>query len=161
MSIDILEGFELSAARRPLNEDPVSRQHTSVRAYGVLIHEQRIALVRSSNPRHNPALWWLPGGGIKFGEAPEDTLIREFKEETGLEVASPFLLGVTSDVRNRDNGDQSHTVRILFTVQLAGGELRHEIHGTTDHAAWFDLADIDTLNVADYAREAIASAQLK
>ena len=139
----------------------MSRQHTSVRAYGVLIDGQRIALVRSSNPRHNPALWWLPGGGIKFGEAPEETLLREFKEETGLEVREPALLGVTSDVRNRDNGDQSHTVRILFTVQLAGGELRHEIHGTTDHAAWFNLAELHTLNVADYARDAIASAQLK
>ncbi|MFZ1063843.1 MAG: NUDIX domain-containing protein [Acidimicrobiales bacterium] len=139
----------------------MSRQHTSVRAYGVLIHDQRIALVRSSNQRHNPALWWLPGGGIKFGEAPEDTLVREFKEETGLEVREPALLGVTSDVRSRDNGDQSHTVRILFTVRLAGGELRHEIHGTTDHAAWFDLGELESLNVADYAREAIASAQLK
>ena len=139
----------------------MSRQHTSVRAYGVLIDEHRIALVRSSNPRHVPALWWLPGGGIKFGEAPEDTLVREFKEETGLSVQNPSLLGVTSDVRNRDNGDQSHTVRILFTVELAGGELRHEIHGTTDHAAWFDLSELATLNVADYAREAISSAQLK
>jgi ADP-ribose pyrophosphatase YjhB (NUDIX family) len=106
-------------------------------------------------------LWWLPGGGIKFGEAPEDTLLREFKEETGLAIRETALIGVTSDVRRRDNGDQSHTVRILFSVQLAGGELHHEIHGTTDHAAWFDLAELDTLNVADYAREAIASAQLK
>jgi 8-oxo-dGTP diphosphatase len=139
----------------------VSRQHTSVRAYGVLIHEHRIALVRSSNPRHQPPLWWLPGGGIKFGEAPEDTLLREFKEETGLQIHHPSLLGVTSDVRSRDNGDQSHTVRIIFSVELAGGELRHEIHGTTDHAAWFDLDNLGALNVADYAREAIASTQLK
>ena len=54
----------------------MSKQHTSVRSYGVLIHEGRVALVRSSNPHHVPPLWWLPGGGIDFGEAPEDTLIR-------------------------------------------------------------------------------------
>jgi ADP-ribose pyrophosphatase YjhB (NUDIX family) len=139
----------------------MSKQHTSVRAYGILIDHDRVALVRSSNPRHVPPLWWLPGGGIDFGEAPEDTLIREFREETGLDVANPQLMGVTSDVRRRDNGDKIHTVRIIFSVDLAGGELHHEVHGTTDHAAWFDLADLDTMNIADYARTAISSAQEK
>jgi ADP-ribose pyrophosphatase YjhB (NUDIX family) len=139
----------------------MSKQHTSVRSYGVLLEEGRVALVRSSNPRHDPPLWWLPGGGIDFGEAPEDTLVREFLEETGLVVRSPALLGVTSDVRHRDNGDRIHTVRIIFTIELAGGELKHEVHGTTDHAAWFDLDSLDSLNVAVYARAAIQSAASK
>jgi ADP-ribose pyrophosphatase YjhB (NUDIX family) len=139
----------------------MSKQHTSVRSYGILIDDDRVALVRSSNPRHVPSLWWLPGGGIDFGEAPEDTLIREFREETGLEVNNPRLIGVTSDVRRRDNGDKIHTVRIIFSVELAGGELHHEVHGTTDHAAWFDLSDLETMNIADYARAAITSAQGK
>jgi 8-oxo-dGTP diphosphatase len=139
----------------------MSKQHTSVRSYGVLIHDGRVALVRSSNPRHDPPLWWLPGGGIDFGEAPEDTLVREFHEETGLLVHSPTLLDVKSDVRHRDNGDKIHTVRILYRVQLAGGELRHEVHGTTDHAAWFDVSELDDLNVAPYALAAIAEVQEK
>ena len=139
----------------------MSKQHTSVRSYGVLVHEDQVALVRSSNPRHDPPLWWLPGGGIDFGEAPEDTLVREFFEETGLVVSGPQLLGVTSDVRQRDNGDKVHTVRILFTVELAGGELSHEVHGTTDHAAWFGLSALPTLNVAEYALDAIHSAVAK
>lgn len=136
----------------------MSKQHTSVRSYGILVHEDRVALVRSSNPRHDPPLWWLPGGGIDFGEAPEETLVREFEEETGLVVHHPALLTVTSDVRRRDNGDRIHTVRILYTVALQRGELRHEIHGTTDHAAWFALEELATLNVADYARAAIDAA---
>jgi len=139
----------------------MSKQHTSVRSYGILIDHDRVALVRSSNPRHVPPLWWLPGGGIDFGEAPEDTLIREFREETGLEVNNPKLIDVTSDVRRRDNGDKIHTVRIIFSVDLAGGELHHEVHGTTDHAAWFNLSDLETMNIADYARAAISSAQGK
>jgi 8-oxo-dGTP diphosphatase len=139
----------------------MSRQHSTVRAYGVLIHEGRVVLVRSSNPRHIPPLWWLPGGGIAFGESPEDTLSREFREETGLEVDGSQLLGVASDLRRRDNGDRIHTVRILYTVALAGGELSHEVHGTTDHAAWFPMEELATLNLADYARAAIQSAVAK
>ena len=41
----------------------MSKQHSSIRAYGILVHEGAVALVRSSNPNHNPPLWWLPGGG--------------------------------------------------------------------------------------------------
>jgi 8-oxo-dGTP diphosphatase len=141
----------------------MSKKRTSVRAYGVLIHEDRIALVRSSNPRHLPPLWWLPGGGIDFGESPEVTLVREFHEETGLIVAEPRLLGVSSDVRHRDNGDQIHTVRVTYTVRLVGdsSDLTHEVHGTTDHARWFELPELGELNLADYAREAIDTAQAK
>ena len=133
----------------------MSKQHSSVRAYGILIHDEAVALVRSSNPLHQPPLWWLPGGGIDFGESPEETLMREFKEETGLAVGAAELFTVTSDVRKRDNGDRIHTVRIIYTVDLVGGDLTHEVHGTTDHAAWYPLVDLTALNLAEYARAAI------
>ena len=133
----------------------MSKQHSSVRAYGILLHEGQVALVRSSNPQHQPPLWWLPGGGIDFGETTEETLVREFKEETGLGVDLPELLSVTSDVRKRDNGDRIHTVRIIYTVRWLSGELTHEVHGTTDHAAWYPSDRLDELNLAGYAREAI------
>ncbi len=139
----------------------MSKQHSSVRAYGVLLHEGRVALVRSSNPQHQPPLWWLPGGGIDFGESPEETLIREFREETGLSVERPELFSVTSDVRKRDNGDRIHTVRIIYTVRWASGDLTHEVHGTTDHAAWFPSDALDALNLAEYARVAIQGALAK
>ncbi len=139
----------------------MSKQHSSVRAYGILVRDDAVALVRSSNPQHVPPLWWLPGGGIDFGESPEETLTREFKEETGLDVAGATLFSVTSDVRKRDNGDRIHTVRIIYTVTWLSGELTHEVHGTTDHAAWYPLEQLEALNLADYARDAIQSAVRK
>ena len=101
------------------------------------------------------------GGGIDFGETPEETLAREFKEETGLLVGDAQLFSVTSDVRRRPNGDGIHTVRIIYRVELLGGELTHEVHGTTDHAAWYPVAALADLNLADYAREAIQGALRK
>lgn len=139
----------------------MSKRHSSIRAYGVLIDAGRIVLVRSSNPRHDPPLWWLPGGGIDFGESPETTLLREFREETGLVVRQPELLVVTSDVRRRDNGDQIHTVRVSYTVEQDGGELTHEVDGTTDRVGWFALDDLGTMHLADYAHAAIGAAQAK
>ena len=132
-----------------------------MRSYGVLVDDGRVVLVRSSNPHHDPPLWWLPGGGIDFGEAPEEALIREFAEETGLIVNAPQLVGVTSDERRRDNGERLHTVRILYTVRLTGGSLRDEAAGTTDLARWFQLAEVDDVNLADYARRALELLQSK
>jgi ADP-ribose pyrophosphatase YjhB (NUDIX family) len=99
-------------------DESMSRQHTSVRAYGVLVRDESVLLVRSSSPQIVPPLWWLPGGGIDFGESPEETLLREFHEETGLAIKDPVLLDVASDIRRRPNGDRIHTVRVLYTVSL-------------------------------------------
>ncbi|HEV7958653.1 MAG TPA: NUDIX domain-containing protein [Acidimicrobiales bacterium] len=133
----------------------MSRQHTSVRAYGVLVRDESVLLVRSSSPQIVPPLWWLPGGGIDFGESPEDTLLREFHEETGLAIKDPILLDVASDIRRRPNGDRIHTVRVLYTVSQNGGELRDEALGTTDQVHWFKLDELSDVNVAEYAARAI------
>ncbi len=137
------------------------RERTSARSYGVLFNDDRVVLVRSSNPRHAPPLWWLPGGGVDFGESPEETVVREFLEETGLLVANPTLLGVTSDVRRRDNGERIHAVRILYAVEQSGGALRDEADGTTDRARWFARGELAELNMANYARDALTQVQAK
>lgn len=47
----------------------------------VLDNEKRFLLVREAN-----GLWELPGGGMDFGESPQDTIRREVMEEMGLLV---------------------------------------------------------------------------
>lgn len=129
---------------------------TSVRAYGVLILEGRVLLVRASSPAIDPPVWWLPGGGLNFAESPQEALAREFEEETGLLVAELELRDVLSDVRRRPNGDKVHSVRVIYRVQLAGGRLRDEQHGTTDRAQWFRVDSLDEVNLAIYTRHALS-----
>lgn len=135
----------------------MTRQYTTVRAYGVLVHEEKVVLVRASNPAISPPLWWLPGGGLDFAETPEEALRREFEEETGLLISEPELRDVVSDVRRRANGERIHTVRVIYTVRLAGGRLRNESEGTTDRAQWFALDELDDVNLAEYTRHALAT----
>ncbi|HEY7930881.1 MAG TPA: NUDIX domain-containing protein [Acidimicrobiales bacterium] len=139
----------------------MTRQLTTVRAYGILVHDERVVLVRASNPAIDPPLWWLPGGGIDFAESPEEALAREFVEETGLVVGEPQLCDVLSDVRRRPNGDKIHTVRVIYRVSLMGGQLRDEVEGTTDRAQWFSLRELDQLNLAQYTRHALSVALSK
>lgn len=134
---------------------------TTVRAYGVLTEDNRVLLVRASSPQINPPLWWLPGGGLEFGESPRDALVREFAEETGLVVAPSELVDVLSDVRRRPNGDRIHSVRVIYRVAHLGGQLRDELDGTTDRARWFDLAGLHHVNLAPYTRDALSLALSK
>ena len=63
----------------------------------------------------------LPGGIVEYGEKVEEALVREVKEETGLDVEPYRLVGVYSDP-NRD--PRGHFVSICFIAIPKGGELR-------------------------------------
>lgn len=56
---------------------------TGVRA--ILLNGEHIALVR---PRYSE-YWMLPGGGVNRGERPEEAILREIREETGIRVTDP------------------------------------------------------------------------
>lgn len=59
--------------------------HITVRVYGILIDSTHGLLVSDEFIRGN-YFTKLPGGGLEFGEGTRDCLVREFKEETGLDV---------------------------------------------------------------------------
>ena len=59
--------------------------HITVRVYGILIDPTHGLLVSDEFIRGN-YFTKLPGGGLEFGEGTRDCLVREFKEETGLDV---------------------------------------------------------------------------
>ncbi len=45
-----------------------------------------LVLKRSQDKNYYAGKWEIPGGKIEFGEEPEKTITREFKEETGLDI---------------------------------------------------------------------------
>jgi ADP-ribose pyrophosphatase YjhB (NUDIX family) len=59
--------------------------HITVRVYGILIDPIHGLLVSDEFIRGD-YFTKLPGGGLEFGEGTRDCLVREFKEETGLDV---------------------------------------------------------------------------
>ncbi|MEU4239390.1 NUDIX domain-containing protein [Actinoplanes sp. NPDC026619] len=114
-----------------------------VGAYGVCRDDSgRVLLARNSAASEFPGLWTLPGGGVEQGEHPDDAVIREFFEETGLSVRRAGLRAVTADVFRLPNGHLEHTDRILYDVTVVGGSLTAEVGGTTDQVAWVDPSTV-------------------
>jgi 8-oxo-dGTP diphosphatase len=117
-----------------------------VGAYGILRDDQgRVLLARNSDASEFPGLWTLPGGGVEQGEHPDDAVVREFEEETGLSIRLDGVRAVVSDVVRLPAGDLEHTDRIVYDVSRKGGKLRAETAGTTDLVAWAGPAELDSL----------------
>lgn len=130
-------------------------RRTRVAAYAVCLDPAgRILLCRISFPPRAVGLWTLPGGGLDFGEDPAEGVMRELAEETGLEGRIAALEGVSSRSFELDEAEGSgevHTVRILYRVEVTGGELRDEMEGTTDRCAWFTPQEARGLRLGDLA----------
>jgi mutator protein MutT len=82
----------------------------------------RILLVkRAIDPAKG--LWDLPGGFIDIGETAEESVIREAKEELGVEVNKIQYLYSGYD-RYEYKGLNYHTLGFVFTAQITSGEMK-------------------------------------
>jgi len=112
------------------------KKHTRIAAYGLLRDNDKILLCRlSSNVYIHAGHWTLPGGGIDFGEDPQEAVVREFYEETGLTVQVKRLVTVDS-LYDEFEDFHAHSIRIVYEVILVGGQLRFEHAGSTDKCEW-------------------------
>lgn len=132
-------------------QGPNVTQKLRVAAYAVCIRDGQILLARWVGP--DGRRWTLPGGGIDHGEDPCDAAVREVAEETGYTVVIDRLLGLDT-VRRRYQANTTdevdlHGLRVIYAARVVGGQLRHEVGGSTDQAAWVGLDDVAGLDRVD------------
>ena len=66
-----------------------------VAACALVDADGRVLIAQRPAGRAMAGLWEFPGGKIEAGERPEQTLIRELKEELGIVVTEPCLAPLT------------------------------------------------------------------
>ena len=117
-----------------------------VGAYAVVERDGAVLLARFIGT--DPPRWTLPGGGLDHGEDPRDGAVREVEEETGYRVDLRQLLTVEpfrALVDRPDGPVDQQAICVVYTAEVVGGELRDEVGGSTDTAAWIPLADVPAL----------------
>ena len=92
--------------------------------------------------------WGLPGGVPDEGEHPDETIVRETLEETGIEVVDPKPFGFGCDPRfetwTYPNGDQCHYYTLLYWSRTFRGEPRVADNESLS-VGWFAPRDMPDL----------------
>lgn len=114
---------------------------TELASSAILIRNGRMLLIRRKNP---PSLdmFAFPGGRAEPGESAEETALREFEEETGIQARDPLLFA-TYDLHSENPGRHFHLS--VFLVQ-ADAEAIAEARDDAADAGWFTPAEIRALN---------------
>lgn len=104
----------------PIDKDlSIYSNKVRVRVCGLLQEDNKLLLIKHKSIGSKGILWSPPGGGIEFGETAEESLEREFLEETNLEVeVTNFLF--TYEMMNKKH----HAIELFFEVKKLGGDLR-------------------------------------
>jgi mutator protein MutT len=94
---------------------------------------------------HEPGagLWSLPGGRIEPGETDAEALVREMREETGLEVQVGRLIGA---VRRPAQGGDVIDIKD-YAASVIGGTLTSG--DDADDARWVDVTELNSLAITD------------
>ena len=96
--------------------------------------EGRVLLTRRPDDRHMGGLWEFPGGKVDAGEAPADALVRELREELGVEAAveRPITFAVHEERGLR-------ILLLFFAARILGGEPKGE---EGQEVAWVPVAEL-------------------
>src|ERR1700719_920448 len=123
-----------------------------------------VLIVRRARPPAH-GLYTLPGGGVELGETLEEAVIREVREETGLEVEPVALAGYRQAIaRDASGAVERHFVILPFAARWIAGEVL--LNEELAEAHWLDPSALSTLNtteglslIVNAARERLATAR--
>ena len=131
----------------------MSRQYPKKPVIGVgavILDGDKILLEQRKN-EPSKGKWSVPGGLVELGESMEDAVIREVKEETGLNVYEPQLVDVVNYVSYGERGAVIyHYVIVDYLVTVMGGKPK----AASDAAAlkWVPFNELDQYDLTESFR---------
>lgn len=131
-------------------EIPISMLRWRPSVYGIVIKNNKVLLSKQFGNKYD-----LPGGGLDLGEKPENGVVREVKEETGIDTKNPKLVGIENSFFQSSHAENKsyHSLLIYFSCQYVGGEL--SIDGFDEYekeyaeiAEWVSLDKLNEIELA-------------
>lgn len=112
----------------------------------VILRGDEVLLTRRRNPP-GEGLWGLPGGVVELGETVREAVVREVREECGIEVEPIRLLEVhDSIVRDEEGRIRFHYILSEFLCRAVGGSLKPSTDAL--EAMWIPIDRLEELPMA-------------
>ena len=104
----------------------------------VIVQDNRVLLIRRG---HQPMKghWTLPGGVLEVGESLAEGVVREVREETGLDVEVQKLVELLDRIHREDGRVRFHYVIADYLCRVTGGDL--QAASDADAARWVERAE--------------------
>jgi len=121
-----------------------------------IFRDGRVLIVRRGRPPAH-GLYTLPGGGVELGETLEEAVIREVREETGLEIAPVDLVGFRQAIaRDAEGRVKRHFVILPFAARWVQGEI--SLNEELAEAHWLTPAGVAGLKTTEGLGQIVAAA---
>tara|TARA_B110000881_G_scaffold44401_1_gene36677 strand:- start:4458 stop:4919 length:462 start_codon:yes stop_codon:yes gene_type:complete len=114
-----------------------------------VVNENKILLVKESRGS-SEGLWGMPKGAVDQGEAPTKAVIRELKEECGIDGDVVGLIAI----RERINRDIPG-IFLAYSVTIQDEEIKIDPDEISDYG-WFELSDFENIDWISQAMRDIA-----
>lgn len=112
-----------------------------------IFRDGRVLIVRRARPPAN-GLFTLPGGGVELGETLEEAVVREVREETGLDVEPVALAGYRQAITRDAAGEvERHFVILPFAARWIAGEV--SLNEELGEARWLEPAELTELKTTE------------
>ena len=123
----------------------MEEKHIETLARGVCVKDGKVLLCLPKDRSYS----YLPGGHIEFGETGREALVREMKEETGLDATAGELLGVVESSFVQKSERHCEINRIYeMKIREQGTGNREQVKSCEDWIC-FDWVDCDKLDSAN------------
>lgn len=117
---------------------------------GVVIHKGKVLLARHTYGTGLGKLI-IPGGYVQYNETPQDALIREYLEETGIKVEPENIIGIRFNI---------HDWYIAFRAKYISGIPRSD-NDENSEVIWIEIEEaLKREDVPDLSKKLIQSAVL-
>lgn len=104
----------------------------------IIVHDNRVLIARRGPGQKLAGKWEFPGGKIEAGETPEACLVREIKEELGVEIEIDGFFG--ESIYRYEKGE----IRLLgYKAKLMSGDIRVTVHSQIRWIGQDELGDYD------------------